>query len=176
MASTSLSRIEVVFHKDVIVDQSKLSLAGAYHGSPAVTFAYDPQRHAATLTPVSPLPSDTYTLTVADTIVDVASGTALDGELVKPDGPEPLPSGDGVPGGSAITRLAVTVPGDLNCDGAVDFGDINSFVLALLNWEEWKLQYPECPEQNADINGDGQYGGPEGFGDINPFVRLLSGP
>lgn len=71
-------------------------------------------------------------------------------------------------GGPVICR------GDLNCDGQIDFSDINPFVLALSNWEQWKLQYPNCPEQNADINGDGLYGGSNGFGDINPFVALLA--
>lgn len=66
-------------------------------------------------------------------------------------------------------------PGDLDCDGVVSFGDINPFVLALANWPEWKATYPDCPEQNADINRDGQYGGLNGFGDINPFVELLAG-
>jgi len=28
---------------------------------------------------------------------------------------------------------------------------------------------------NADVNGDGVYGGVNGFGDINPFVELLAG-
>lgn len=65
-------------------------------------------------------------------------------------------------------------PGDLNCDGQIDFADINPFVLALSNWEEWKRQYPDCPEENADVNKDGLYGGPNGFGDINPFVALLA--
>ena len=64
--------------------------------------------------------------------------------------------------------------GDLNCDGVISFGDINPFVLALSNWTEWKNTYPDCPEQNADINGDGQYGGANGFGDINPFVNLIA--
>jgi hypothetical protein len=31
--------------------------------------------------------------------------------------------------------------------------------------------YPDCPELNGDIDGDGVVG----FGDINPFVALLSG-
>jgi len=66
-------------------------------------------------------------------------------------------------------------PGDLNCDGQVDFADINPFVLALSDWERWKQLHPDCPPINADINGDGQYGGTNGFGDINPFVNLLSG-
>lgn len=65
-------------------------------------------------------------------------------------------------------------PGDLNCDDQIDFADINPFVLALSNWQAWKQTYPDCPEKNADINGDGLYGGPNGFGDINPFVALLA--
>lgn len=64
--------------------------------------------------------------------------------------------------------------GDLNCSGFIDFDDINPFTLALSNWEAWKLTYPNCPEQNADVNGDGQYGGVNGFGDINPFIELLA--
>lgn len=63
--------------------------------------------------------------------------------------------------------------GDLNCDDVIDFNDINVFVLALSNWPEWQARYPDCPEQNADVNADGLYGGANGFGDINPFVKLL---
>ncbi|MEW6200150.1 MAG: hypothetical protein AB1601_15980 [Planctomycetota bacterium] len=91
-----------------------------------------------------------------------------------------------IAGGSFITagghvsayfaRWACTVcPGDLNCVGVVSFGDINPFDLALSNWPQWKNTYPNCPEQNADVNGDGVYGGVYGFGDINPFVELLAG-
>lgn len=65
-------------------------------------------------------------------------------------------------------------PGDLNCDGQIDFNDINPFVLALSNWPAWLQQYPDCPPQNADVNKDGMYGGANGFGDINPFVDLLN--
>jgi len=80
---------------------------------------------------------------------------------------------------STGVKLTVVEPslicaGDLNCDGQIDFGDINPFVLALSNWAAWQAQYPDCPPKNADINGDGQYGGPNGFGDINPFVALLA--
>ncbi len=62
--------------------------------------------------------------------------------------------------------------GDLNCDGNVDFGDINPFVLALTNPAGYAAQYPNCDRLNADINGDGVVD----FGDINPFVRLLTQP
>ncbi len=64
--------------------------------------------------------------------------------------------------------------GDLNCDGAVDFGDINPFVLYLSNFATWQSAFPTCPAENGDINGDGTYG-QGSFGDINPFVALLSG-
>jgi hypothetical protein len=61
--------------------------------------------------------------------------------------------------------------GDLNCDGSVDFADINPFVLALANPGGYKAQYPDCDILNADINGDSQVD----FADINPFVGLLTG-
>ena len=60
--------------------------------------------------------------------------------------------------------------GDVNCDGSVNFGDINPFVLALSNPSMYQQTYPGCPLRNRDINGDGSFG----FGDINPFVALLS--
>ena len=70
-----------------------------------------------------------------------------------------------------ISRI-VLPRGDLNCDGNVDFGDINPFVLALTNPAGYAAQYPNCDRMNADINGDGVVD----FGDINPFVRLLTQP
>jgi len=62
--------------------------------------------------------------------------------------------------------------GDLNCDGAVNFGDINPFVLYLADFATWQTTYDGCDPVHGDINGDGTY--PD-FGDINPFVALLSG-
>jgi len=61
--------------------------------------------------------------------------------------------------------------GDLNCDGKIDFGDINPFVLRLSNPAGYFSLYPNCPDGNGDINASGVVG----FDDINPFVRLLSG-
>ncbi len=60
----------------------------------------------------------------------------------------------------------------MNCDGNVDFGDINPFVLYLSDYGAWLQTYPGCPPTNGDINGDGSY---PSFGDINPFVALLTG-
>jgi hypothetical protein len=62
--------------------------------------------------------------------------------------------------------------GDLNCDRDVDFGDINPFVLALVDPTFCGKLFPGCNITNADINADGAVS----FGDINPFVRLLAGP
>jgi hypothetical protein len=62
--------------------------------------------------------------------------------------------------------------GDANCDGTINFGDINPFVLALTNiftWREMFLPIPGCTEANCDINLDGTIN----FGDINPFVALM---
>ncbi|MEW6251408.1 MAG: hypothetical protein AB1716_12230 [Planctomycetota bacterium] len=53
--------------------------------------------------------------------------------------------------------------GDCNCDGVVDFGDINPFVTVLSGGTP-------CNFDNCDVNGDGVID----FGDINPFVALLS--
>jgi len=84
---------------------------------------------------------------------DIASGTSQDA------------NGDGIPDECVLA-------GDVNCDGAVNFGDINPFVLFLSNYGTWLETYPNCPPTNGDINGDGLY---PSFGDINPFVALLSG-
>jgi len=97
----------------------------------------------------------------------------LDNRSLVDDGSGPRPANYDLsvcllPGGATICR------GDLDCNGQVSFGDINAFVLALSDWNTWKQRYPDCPERNADINGDGQYGGTNGFGDINPFVILLA--
>ncbi len=61
--------------------------------------------------------------------------------------------------------------GDMNCDMTVDFGDINPFVLALVNPTSYALAFPGCNSMNGDINGNGVVE----FGDINPFIALLTG-
>jgi hypothetical protein len=81
--------------------------------------------------------------------------------LFKPGSPESIE----VPLGS----LPVA-PGDTNCDGVVDFDDINPFVLALAGQAGYEAAFPGCNWLNADCNGDGQVN----FDDINPFVACLS--
>ncbi len=61
--------------------------------------------------------------------------------------------------------------GDLNCDGAVSFGDINPFIDALADPAEYHELYPHC----EDLHGDLDQSGAVDFGDINLFVDLLIG-
>ncbi len=61
--------------------------------------------------------------------------------------------------------------GDLNCDGHVDFGDINPLVLALSSPQAYAATYPHCHLLRGDCNYDGTLD----FADINAFVALLSG-
>lgn len=63
-----------------------------------------------------------------------------------------------------------SVVGDLDCDGAVDFDDINPFVLALSGQAGYEAAYPDCNWYNADCDEDGDVD----FDDINPFVNILS--
>jgi hypothetical protein len=59
--------------------------------------------------------------------------------------------------------------GDMNCDGHVDFDDINPFVTALVSHAQYVARYPGCRSENADCNQDGHVD----FDDINPFVACL---
>jgi subtilisin-like proprotein convertase family protein len=61
-------------------------------------------------------------------------------------------------------------PGDMNCDGNVDFDDINPFVVALVGEQGYRNRYGDCDYMLGDVNGDGGVD----FDDINPFVALLT--
>ncbi len=62
--------------------------------------------------------------------------------------------------------------GDINCDGGVDFFDIDPFVLALSGPTAFAAAFPECAWLNADIDGDNNVT----FFDIDPWVaRLMAG-
>jgi hypothetical protein len=80
-------------------------------------------------------------------------------------------SGAGNSNVATVTLDYDLLRGDLNCDGTVDFADINPFVLYLSNFAAWQATYPDCPPVAGDINADDSFN----FGDINPFVALLTG-
>ncbi len=67
-------------------------------------------------------------------------------------------------------RDAGSSVGDLNCDGSVDFFDIDAFVLAVTDPAAYEVTYPDCDIMRADCNGDGA----ADFFDIEPFVGLLT--
>lgn len=60
--------------------------------------------------------------------------------------------------------------GDLNCDGRIDFDDINPFVLALGGEAAFASHWSDCHWLHADCNADGAVN----FDDIDSFVALLS--
>lgn len=59
--------------------------------------------------------------------------------------------------------------GDMNCDCVVDIGDVEPFVLALLDPTDYGLTYPSCEILNADMQPDGNVDG----ADVQGFVALL---
>jgi len=97
----------------------------------------------------------------------------LSGTIGQPDaGPVLTGGGFALTGGFwAAPPAPPVVPGDVNCDGAIDFNDINPFVLALSDPGAYQAAYPDCDILSADCNGDGVVD----FNDINAFVALLSG-
>lgn len=65
----------------------------------------------------------------------------------------------------------LVVRGDANCDGRLDFGDINPFVSLLTG--SYHQYFPDCDgETFCDMNEDGKVD----FADINPFVAALTNP
>lgn len=61
------------------------------------------------------------------------------------------------------------VLGDLNCDGARDFFDVDPFVLAVTDPAAYAAQYPGCDPDLADMNCDNALD----FFDIDPFVDCV---
>lgn len=62
-------------------------------------------------------------------------------------------------------------PGDLNCDGSIDLSDVEWFVLAMLDANEYENKQPDCKIGNADINRDGSID----LTDVQGFIQLLLG-
>ena len=92
-----------------------------------------------------------------------------------------VPDGCDISGGASTDTNGNGVPdecesptydvGDINCDGLVNNGDIDPFVLAITNAPLYEATYPDCDINLADINGDGLVNN----GDIDPFVALITG-
>jgi hypothetical protein len=77
----------------------------------------------------------------------------------------------GEPSTTLVQHLTARLPGDLNCDGAVNAFDIDPFVLALTDPVSYAVAFPDCDYMLGDVNGDGIVN----VFDIDPFVLLLTG-
>jgi len=117
----------------------------------------------------------TYTLTTStmQTYTLAIDGSVVWNGVMSPYGPASVVRfGDLVVGNPSRSRwdyvrygVVSVLAGDVNCDGTVDFLDINPFVAALTV----PADMPGCGVLNADINQDGVVD----FADINPFVDLM---
>jgi predicted outer membrane repeat protein len=67
-------------------------------------------------------------------------------------------------------RFFPVTPGDMNCDGAVDFNDISPFVNALTSTAGYANDNPHCHWRNGDMDGDGDVD----YLDIDPFVQMMT--
>jgi hypothetical protein len=93
-----------------------------------------------------------------------ADGMTISGVGVNPDGQIE----------AWIARLddrEVYAVGDANCDGSIDFDDIDAFVLGLANESEYEATYPQCDVSVLDVNRDGRVD----FDDIDVFVECIAG-
>jgi hypothetical protein len=70
---------------------------------------------------------------------------------------------------AGLIVMAIRFPADMNCDGDVDFGDINPFVTALSDPAAYEEAFPNCRLANGDTNDDGTVD----LADINPFIACL---
>ncbi len=69
----------------------------------------------------------------------------------------------------SITSYASLI-GDMDCNGVWNFDDIEPFVTAMVDRDQYEALY-DCNWYNADCNGDGFIT----FDDINAFIDLLVG-
>lgn len=68
-----------------------------------------------------------------------------------------------------LMRYRQYVVGDANCDGTVNYLDVDPFVRALAGINAYGATFPECFYGSADTNRDGQVN----FGDIDGLIGLL---
>ncbi len=115
---------------------------------------------------------DWWTIAGGGDLWTTGGGFELSGTIGQPTAGTVLTGGNFTLAGGFWPGAAPGVtPGDLNCDGIVNFDDINPFVLALSDPAGYHAAYPNCDILNGDCDGDGDVD----FDDINPFIAILSG-
>jgi hypothetical protein len=120
------------------------------------------------LLPYEPSPGDMIEILAAAG----GLGATTFAEVVQPAG---MPAGltfDVVynPTGLQLVVISQLLLGDLDCDGDVDFDDIDDFVLGLTDPQEYENQFGLAPEVKGDTDGDGDID----FDDIDDFVAILT--
>jgi hypothetical protein len=129
----------------------------------AISFAQSPETYDATW----------YTVDGGGDMWTVGGTYELSGTIGQPDAGMMTGGVYELTGGFWVSAVVVSVcVGDMNCDGHINFGDINPFVQYLTGYASWLATYPGCSPLNGDINCDGVYGQAK-FGDINSFVTLI---
>ncbi|MBK8915590.1 MAG: S8 family serine peptidase [Phycisphaerales bacterium] len=105
----------------------------------------------------------------------IASGVPVSGLVaadLDADGDTDFATSDSVSGAiSVLVNLTCTprLRGDLNCDGRLDYFDIDPLVVALVDPDAYHLLHPGCDLQRGDVDGDGAFT----LFDIEPFLDLL---
>jgi aminopeptidase N len=97
--------VRVVFHKGVQITAADVAWRGPDGAGVPFALDYDGAAHTAVLSPRGVVVPGLHTLTIRDSVRDVAADLGLDGEMAGG-----LPSGDGIPGGSAVLSFTVGGP------------------------------------------------------------------
>jgi hypothetical protein len=117
------STVTVWFHTPVNAPTLAFSLIGQGAGPQSFTIPVGLGANPVVLNLSAPLAPDTYTLTITGAVVASNSGMALDGEVSSPTDPNALPSGDGLPGGSATLEFTVVCIGDVDTNDEINLAD-----------------------------------------------------
>jgi aminopeptidase N len=146
--------IELQFSEPVLYDPSCFTVTGSVSGYRVFTDTYDDIAHKITLSFSRPLSGgQTWTVRVLDNVRSQAGGDQLDGETASPSDPGALPSGDGLPGGTAVITFYVASLGDLDRDGDVDLTDFSAFQ-ACFNGPNRPPADSGCAEEDFDGDAD----------------------
>ena len=98
-----------------------------------------------------------------------ANGTLDDCDILS--GPSEDENNNGVPDECEAPPVC---RGDSNCDGGVNWRDIDFFVAAMTSEAAWRNVFlpvaPGCPYDNNDVSGDGSVN----WRDIDPLVALMN--
>ena len=129
---------------------------------------------ATSLSTANDFTVDWWTIDGGGAMAATGGDFELSGTIGQPDAGAVMAGGDfeltgGFWAGGTVAPEYAT--GDMNCDGYVDFFDIDPFVLAVTDPAGYPAAYPDCDIILADCNQDGVVD----FFDIDAFVQLVIG-